>query len=108
MKVHVVYDPVCDRHRVYFYQQDDTGTRWAREAERYGGRLIECPPGAELPVSLTLTSQEYVALQEAIHPAPEPANVDAVRDARTVRDRLLILIETVVLTDAHSPARSEP
>lgn len=105
MKVHVIFDPVCDRHLVHFYERDEhTGVRWAK----LDGRLIECPPGAQLPVSLTLTSQEYLALQEAIHPAPEPASVDAVRDARTVRDRLLVLVETVVLTDAHSPARSEP
>lgn len=97
MKALIQHDVVRDRHLVYFYDRDDvTGVRWVH----YDGRVIECVPGAEMPVALTLTNDQMEALVAAVTPRPGPSfdsvAFSAMDDARAVRDRLLALIEHTV------------
>lgn len=94
MKALIRHDVVCDRHLVYFYDRDTvTGARMAYTLDHM---VHDCPPGAEMPVALELTSQQFAALVDELHPAAEPPGADAVADARATRDRLLTMVEQTV------------
>lgn len=74
---------------------------WSRDYEILmggDGRIVydeEHAVGTEMPTLLRLTREEFEALARAIleEERPEDATLDALKDARVVRDRLLSMLE---------------
>lgn len=99
MQVRIVERPEYDD--VVIYAWHEVGEqRWPMvvDGTRLSAQRPTRPddlPGAEMPVTLIMRSGEFAALTEAIRASGPHGSVeaDALADARTVRDRLLTMIE---------------
>lgn len=98
MNCHIERDPIKQQVLIYLWVDFD-GKKRVYQLHEHGMQWTDVEYGMEMPISFRMGINEFEALAVAAMELPVggPQTVEALHDARQVRDRLLTLVENLAV-----------